>query len=234
MPIKGGAPLQVTTGDNPNFVFDWSPYSDEISFHSFVDGVRTGAIVNTVDLRVARLPSTGLHDRYPVWLENENVVGVHREVAANKLDLYLAKRDENDVWIPGAMVQDDLAPGGRYSVVNDQYVFARHGSVWIWDTNSGESWVLEETQEHNAAYPMWSDDGTTIFFLSTVPSIIPFYGGLHQAYMSIPAIGGSVKMVVDLKGSNKTRYFGDIHRNHVFSTVSEVESDLWVIDLARQ
>ena len=234
MPIAGGAPLQLTTGRAPSFVFDWSPYSDEISFHTFVNGVRASGLVHTAEQKVTILPGSNLHDRYPVWLGDENTLGVHREIGANRLALFLMTRGESGAWESGDMVVEDIRDGSQYSVVRNQLAFARNGTIGIWDIATDESWLLEETREHIAAYPMWSDDGNTIYFLSLEKSSLIGTNRTAIAYMSIPAEGGTVRKVVDFTNSNKTRYFGDVNGNHVYTTRLEVESDLVVIDLERQ
>ena len=49
IPLEGGGALQVTSRSTPDFLYDWSPYSDELAFHTFQDGSRDVGIVSATD-----------------------------------------------------------------------------------------------------------------------------------------------------------------------------------------
>ena len=234
MSLDGGSPLQVTVTETPKFLFDWSPYSDDLSYHSFVGGVRTVGVVSIDDLQSTALPEHPLHDRYAIWLEDENTMGVSREVGPGIMNLIAFRRNAEGKWSEAETILEGISLGARYSQINDQLVFVRDFSIWIWNRDSGESRLLVETVPMLSAYPMWSGDGKQIYFLAYKERSGTNSGVNPDAYYSVSVDGGPVHKVVDLTGANKTGFFGQVSGNKVYSTRIDVESDLWLLDLSEE
>lgn len=226
MPMNGDTPLQVTDRELPDFIYDWSRYSDELSFHTFYDGRRRAGVVSISDQRPDFLPDHELHVRYPFWLEDENTLAFHRQIGPVLHNLQRIRRNAAGEWGAPERIIDQLREGARYSPVRDQIAYAFGNGIYIWDRKSEESHVVVQTESGVPLYPDWSPDGITIYFLFTD-------GAGDKSFRAVSADGGPIWTVVDLRGANKSGFYGRVDETNMYGTVIEMESDIWVLDMSR-
>lgn len=231
VPLSGGTPLQLTSRQEPDYLYDWSPYSDFITFHTFSGGSRNVAIVSVDDQTVEILSDESVHERYPLWLSDENTMAYHRD-APGTLDfvseLVRVRRGPSGEWGTPEVIIDHLNLGAKWSTARNMIVYDNgllsDRAIYTWDPQTEQSRVIPETQGMSASIPMWSRDGNTIYFMA------PF-NEEGQSLWAVPTDGGLPRKIVDLSGVELGVGSPTVDAERIYYTVSEIESDIWVLDL---
>ena len=82
----------------------------------------------------------------------------------------------------------------------------------------------------SAISPRYSRDGSTIYFIG---SFLEPSGEQSQGVWSIPTTGGDAKLVVEIDDPSLYLYFLglSVGPEHLYLSIAEYESDIWVMDL---
>jgi serine/threonine-protein kinase len=231
MPIDGGTPQMIADLPMDAYDPDWSPDGTEVAFGSgisragkpqvWVVPADGGTPVQLTDFpgfdTYADWSPDGLHIAYMsqgpqgtewgVWILSRDTVGGTWSAPTRLIDFYCRQPD----WAPdGASIACQV--GDRNEIVRV--------------SRGGEE--LSRFQMANLARARklkFSDDGSTIYFIGTESDG-------SQGVWSIPTVGGEPAKVVAFDDPELSA-FGTLTagRDRFYLTLSEYESDIWVMDL---
>ncbi len=236
MPLSGGMPFQITSRSEPDFLYDWSPYSDELSFHTFSSGTRDVGIVSEDGLTMQTVADGPDNELWPFWLIDENTMAYHVFGDTDvENQLVLVRRDSSGEWGEREVIIDDLLIGARWSVVRNRVAYFSGEILYLWDPETGESERVADVSEVKeidtvifgaSASLTWSVDGSMIYFKATDAK-------KNQSFWEIATDGGSPRKIVDLTGRVASGASAAVDEHRIYYTFSEIESDIWVLNLAR-
>ena len=226
MPLSGGNPLQVTSGLEPDYLSDWSPYADELAFHRFSEGSRDVYTVSISNLSETLISNDPRHDWWPIWLGDANTLGFWRSTASRgRFEFVVSKRAEDGSWGPPELLVSQLNLEGDWSLVNRRLVYQLDETLYTVDPETGDAQEVDGTRPILARQPIWSKDGETIYFQS------PDNDG-NYTYWSVPGSGGTTQQIMSLDGKKLGRGVEAVDGNYLYFMLLEVESDLWVFELS--
>jgi serine/threonine-protein kinase len=231
--LAGGEPIPLVTGPSDEFAPRWSPDGREVTYYggplwdvfvvSSEGGTptsltnRPGFDLNPVwspdGLRIAfESDRTG---RFEVWLLARERVGAPWGEAAQLTTFGCGIVD----WAPdgSGVLCWELAGNGKIALVS------RSGAVlWRRDLSAAGFTAVGAT--------LFSGDGTSLYLSAS-------HGG-RTGIWSWPLAGGEPRLLVafdDPRDVPRTEVRGalNVHGDHLYLTVAQYESDIWVMDLKR-
>jgi TolB protein len=228
MPLEGGTAQLIA--DLPGDAFEpvWSPDGTEIAFHSSItEGTKSGLFVvpaNGGDPRlIADFPGS---DSDPAWSPDGLHIAFHSQgpQGSDSIRIWIVSRDRvGDAWGDPVRLTDftcfdpDWAPDGE-SLVCDA------GSELVIVSKTGEM-VTRFDPQMNFAAPRFSPDGSEVYFL--VQRGRPAVG-----VSSFPVTGGDATQLVAFDDPSLSVYPAlTVGADHFYLTISEYESDIYVMDL---
>ncbi|GMQ83112.1 MAG: hypothetical protein BMS9Abin05_2593 [Rhodothermia bacterium] len=220
---SGGSPFQVTSGAEPDYIRDWSPYGDELSFHTFVEGSRDVYSVSISDLTETLISDERGHEVYPMWLGDLNTIGFYRDWPLNT-HFVVSERSEAGVWGEADVLVSEIDVVANWSSVTRSLAYNLEETLYTFSPKTGISREIEGTRDLSATDPVWSTDGRTIYFLSQDADGI--FG-----YWSIPSSGGAAEQIVSFDGMQIGNGRAKVDQNNIYFTLAEVESDIWVLEI---
>jgi serine/threonine-protein kinase len=230
VPIEGGEPRRVTTDPGDDFHPDLSPDGREIVFYSTRHGTRDLFLISVdggSETRLTNGPGDEMHPAFsPDGLRIAYMAGGHLSEA-----VYIISRDSvGGEWSTAQQLTGSGGGYPRWSPDGSQVVYhAEQPSRGI-DvvTLDGEIRRLVDGHEvglPSLSVPEWSPDGRSIlFFLGTDRG--------RSALYAVPTAGGPVRPVIHFDDPTKTvGYTFSVSDGKVYLTVSEIESDIYVMDV---
>ncbi|GMQ82041.1 MAG: hypothetical protein BMS9Abin05_1482 [Rhodothermia bacterium] len=236
MPLSGGTAFQVTSRDEPDFLYDWSPYTDELAFHTFREGSRDIGIVSDDGLTYEIVSDEPVHGMWPFWLVDENTIAFHRFAAVEGgFELVRSNRDSSGNWGTPEVIIEELLIGARWSAARNLLAYFSFQNLYLWDPETGQSRTIADVEHKDAfrsvsslgtSVANWSRDGNTIYFRAV-------NNEGNESFWAVSADGGLPRMIVDLTGVETGLGLSAVDDHRIYYTISEIESDIWVLDLAR-
>jgi len=236
MPLSGGPPFQVTSRNEPDYLYDWSPYTDQLAFHTFSEGSRKIGIVSDDGLMMEIVSDEQTQDMWPFWFGDKNAVAYHLFTpVANVYQLVQNRRDSTGNWGDAEVIIENLYIGARWSATRNRIAYFFGQKLYLWDPETRVSRpvaaddftnVYRSVPGNFAAIPIWSRDGNTIYFKASDDRG-------NESFWAIPTDGGVRRKVVDLTGVQTGVGTPAVDDHRIYYTISEIESDIWVLDLAR-
>jgi Tol biopolymer transport system component len=237
LPLEGGGAVPLT--DTPVDEFDprWSPDGREIALTRLAPG--SGGEGRA---EVAVLPAAGgavvvarslLNAAFPVWSPSG------REIALTSLtglaEAWLVSRDSvGGPWHEAVQLTDfgcyprDWAPDGSGvlcgSPLRSELLLVSPAGVVLWryDVATGNHLHWDDPIDADVRY---SRDGSTVYFAAE-------HEDGRSGVWAMPAFGGEARMVIAFDDPAVTvRGFLSVGPDRLYLTVSEYESDIWVMDL---
>ena len=202
IPLEGGSPVRITSGDTEEFLGDWSPDGQWLVFTRRGSEESRGLwLRNPAGVNLFQL--TGEDDVGPVWSPDGDAIAFVRNVDGNR-DIYLLLPEDDDDWrgpvkaeplitSPEADHSPAWAPDGDTLV----YVSNRDGNpeIYMIETDDDNSPLRLTNNEAEDSQPVWSPDGKRIAFVSD----------LH---------GEGEIFVMDADGANQQRLTHNDARDH--------------------
>jgi len=230
MPRKGGESVQLTTGPHDDFAPSWSPDGKSIAFHSSRNGNRDIYVMRADGTAVQQVTSDQAQERYPDWSPDGGSLTFYSDKTRGQ-EVFIVTQ-ERGVWGKPRQVTSSKE-GSRFPRWSPDghslaYIDISKGLAVI--SPNGRDLRLLQPVEHNPAnviYLAWAADSQTIYFKA--PQSV-YRGSLW----SIPFAGGSPKHLVEFDDSRSSpRYEFDSDGKELFFTMTERESDIWLLELRK-
>jgi Tol biopolymer transport system component len=225
MSRRGGTPQQLTTDPSEDFLPSWSPDAKSIAFHSFRNGNRDIYVMNADGTNQQQITSDQAHEFWPDWsLDGQNLTFYSNKTGHN--EVYVVSK-RNAAWRqPQQVTSSKGAQVPRWSPDGRTIAYV--------DVVNGVSVISPTGQARRHLVPMkplypksvaWGNDNQTIYFNA----------GIYQASLwSVPVSGGSPSQLVQFDDShNFARLEFDTDGKDFFFTMTERESDIWVLQLRK-
>jgi Tol biopolymer transport system component/predicted Ser/Thr protein kinase len=224
VPIEGGEPEQLTTDPAEDFLPDFSPDGSEIVFYSFRTGNRDLFVMSADGGSLRQLTRHPGQDRYPGWSPGGTQVTFHSD-RSGRPEVYVVSTEGGE--LAGEEPRQLTSEGGlypRWSPDGRLIAFNQFGNgLFVISPEGGEAHRLVHHQ--NRVFPAWSPDSQTVYYKTRDP---------EGAIWSIPAAGGEPKLLVGIDDPlrTSTRHEFATDGDQLFFTLTEHESDVWVMELA--
>jgi Tol biopolymer transport system component len=220
MPLAGGDPQLVADIAGIEFAPDLSPDGTEIAYYS-PEGVFVSADGGTPE------QLADFDGAWPDWSPEGLAIAFQsqgpQDVGAE--NIWIASRDSISMpWSDPVPLTDfrcvfpDWAPDGASLICDAGAEFARVSR------GGGVLSRLATTPAVEGYAPLFSHDGSRIYFFGTHQD-----GSLGMWW--IPATGGVATKVVAFDDPSLSVFGGAVGPENLYFTISEYESDIWVMDL---
>jgi Tol biopolymer transport system component/tRNA A-37 threonylcarbamoyl transferase component Bud32 len=241
MPAAGGEPRRVTRdpGDELNPAF--SPDAREIAFSSIRNSNQDIYVIEADGSGERRLTSDPISSDYPAF-SPDGLRIAYSNIAPPDLSIGVIHRNSLDApWQAPLRLPIEYgqvprwSPDGTSLVCEDgrpvYFVNQSPGALWIYRLGgavrtvfaggTGDVWVPKQ--------PAWSADGTRIYFRAFEPD------GTEGLY-EISVTGGLARQLVRFDDPSRPVFEGSVVVGNglFYAVVSEMESDVYVMDLVRR
>ena len=234
--LEGNSPSQISFRDEPDFLYDWSPYSDELSFHTFSAGTRDIGTVSVDNLLRTNVATTQENELWPFWLGDENTLAYHVFTETeNVYELIRKRRNERGIWADPEVLADNAYLGATFSPVRNQIAYFSSEGLNLLDPDTGESQLIAAGEilavsgvrsADTALFARWAIDGSRIYFP------VKDANG-NQSFWAVNPDSGKSYKVVDLLDLKTGVSLPAVDEHRIYYTISEIESDIWVLELSR-
>jgi serine/threonine protein kinase/dipeptidyl aminopeptidase/acylaminoacyl peptidase len=230
MPRFGGKPEQLTTDEHDDFLPNYSPDGKYIAFYSFRrEKGRDLFVMNSDGSNQQQITSHEGNEFYPVWSpDGQSLVFMHSPLRGG-LQIYVMSRT-GDGWGPIRQLTN-AEKGAQFPQWSPDaktiaYLDVARGPALISPDGTNARLLLSgEDAKMSAGYFAWDPDGDTLYFKGAPPN-----GG----YWSIRVSGGKPKRLVRFDdGRNVSRPEFASDGKELFFTITERESDVWVLQLEK-
>jgi len=228
-------PRQVSNDSAGAFWVAWSPDGKEIASHRF-RGERRMIVVFDVESGMPTSVTDGRDDeRSPEWSPDGRSLLVLANWATRP-ELRIYTRGANGTWsgpraLPIVIGADTLrtglskwSPDGRWLACG-----CGDGGPVIVPVDGGPARRLPSPFSSTGwAFPQWSADGRTVFHLVEE-------AGQVRAIAAVPVAGGTPRIAVNFDDPTRPwhRFGFRVRGNRFYFTLGDVQSDIWVTELAR-
>jgi len=229
-PLAGGEPRQITRDLADEFSPDLSPDGREIVFHSPKFGSRDLFLVPAAGGQPVRITDDPGQDYHPRFSPDGQQIAFTRRTGANAQHVYVVSRDEpGAVWsAPRQISGASQSWNPRWSPDGVLVYHTCHGTcdLHVWSEEGGGRLLLAGADAGFVAVMEgdWSWDGRLVYFHGRSADG-------EVAIYQMPADGGPVTPLVRYDAANKAPFFYAVADGMLYFTLSELESDIWVMEL---
>lgn len=230
MPVAGGEYEQLTKHPSDDFLPSYSPDGKEIAFYSFRKGNRDIHLMTSDGGSIRQLTDDPAQERYPDWSPDGNQLVFYSDKTGSQ-ELYVISRESKDLeW--GTPRQLTFSGGlyCRWSPDGHLIAYISGNSLQVISPDGGDPKVLVSSEDPTIlavpVFPAWSLDGQTVYYKAHDSEG-------HSSFWSVPAIGGTPQLLVrfDNPSRKSIRPEFDTDGFRFFFTLTESQSDIWVMDL---
>lgn len=230
VPVHGGEPRRLTEDPGDDFHPDFSWDGSEIVFYSTRHGTRDLFLMAADGSNERRLTDSPLEEYHPSLSPDGRTIVYTVTLERQTFQVWVIERDASGGWgEPRVLAENGFY--GRWSPDGER-LSVDTGEILAVLTRDGTSRELFRWRASGLApidvglgWAEWSSDGRSILFLGRDTA-----GTL--ALYRIPAAGGTPRPVVLLDDPTKPPTFGfSLHGNTVYFSVTEYESDVYVMDV---
>ncbi|UCF20288.1 MAG: PD40 domain-containing protein [Gemmatimonadota bacterium] len=232
MPAEGGQPRRLTRDPASDYHPDFSPDGAEIVFYSTRHGSRDVFITSLNEKDPVRLTDSPEQDRHPAFSPDGLRIAFTR-IHRTRSDLYVMSRDRvGGEWSapelltrgPGrGFYYSRWSPDGNYIATYDNPGLR----LWIVSLQGEERLLVDGPAVGLTSifWPEWSADGRQIYAWGSDSTYT-------RILYAIPVEGGELREVIRVDdGTKKVLWPISLRDGKAYITVTEVESDVWVLDL---
>jgi len=226
MPRAGGKVQQLTTDSRDDFLPAWSPDGQSIAFYSFRTGNRDIFVMSADGKDVQQLTNDPAQERYPSWSPDGQSL-IFDSDKGGRPQLFIVSKEGATWGLPRQFTTD----GGvlaKWSP-DGQYIAYLSGGIRIARPSGGATQLIVARQQSFAPeYLAWSSDGQTLLFKARDENN-------RAGFWSVPVHGGPLRHLVRFDDaahpSPRIEFAAD--DKDLFFTMSERDSDIWLLDLRR-
>jgi len=239
IPVQGGAAEQLTAEPWDEFAPSLSPDNALVAYHSFRNGTRDIEVktVTGGSPAVRATDTPDAQESYPRWSPDGSHIAFTDQTSRRTVGLIRREADGRfgPARVLGPGIVTSWSPDGRFV-----YFRPFSPSATSTELEAGESRILEfpvagGMPRSIALDPSWqrsqqlcvSADGRTIYVKAFNPA-----GDV--AIVDVPVAGGPTRVVVTFGDATRPSTRGDFAcgRQHLFFTIDEMESDLFVAEVS--
>ena len=234
----GGEPERLTTDPSDDFFPELSPDGREVSFHSWRTGNRDVFVLPLDGGPVQQVTaSPGVQEVGPKWSVDGRTLAYFEFEGPNDTlargAIWTSTRDEQGNWGPPAR-RVSRGNWPVWSPDGSRLAYAI-GSVanrlFVEPAAGGEPRLVYETGARGPRPEQihWSPDSRTLYFKSHDAS------GTAEIW-ALPADGGTLRRVARFDDPSRPshRFNMAVGPTHIYFTIDERQSDVWVIELAEE
>ena len=226
MPRTGGRADRLTTDSHDDFMPSWSPDGQSIAFYSFRTGNRDIFVMSAEGKDVQQLTNDPSHERYPAWSPDGQSV-VFNSDKGGRPQLFIVSR-EGATWGRPRQFTTEGGVLAKWSP-DGRYIAYLSGGIRIMAPSGGVAKLIVPRQPSFAPeYMAWSSDSQTLYFKARDENN-------RAGFWSVPVSGGPPRHLVrfDDPAHPSPRFEFAADDKEFFFTMSERDSDIWLLDLRR-
>ena len=237
IPVGGGTQEQLTRGLTHEFAPDLSPDGTLLAFHSFRTGSRDLIVMPLDGGPVQQVTATRGQESYPVWAPDGK--SLHFMDQGGSYRGGAVRHGPDGTWvpenpkIPTTFWVQDLSPDGRYFTgiladsVRPEAVGGAVAVVPV-DGSAPPRVYRAGATDGFVQRVQWHPDGGSLVTKQVDEGIATFW--------SIPAGGGPWRMIARLSDPLRlsARWDFAVDRTHLYFTLDDRQSDLWVVDVNKR
>jgi serine/threonine protein kinase len=230
IPVTGGEYEQLTKHHSDDFLPSYSPDKKEIAFYSFRKGNRDIHLMTSDGGSIRQLTDDPAQERYPDWSPDGNQLVFYSDKTGSQ-ELYLISRESKDLeWGTPRQLTFDGGHYCRWSPDGHLIAYISGNSLRVISPEGGDPKVLVSSEDPTIlpvpVFPAWSLDGQTVYYKAHDSEG-------NSSFWSIPAMGGTPQLLVrfDNPSRKSIRPEFDTDGFRFFFTLTENQSDIWVMDL---
>ena len=226
MPRTGGKVEQLTADSHDDFLPAWSPDGQSIAFYSFRTGNRDIFLMSADGENVQQLTNDPAHERYPAWSPDGQTL-IFDSDKGGRPQLFIVSK-EGAAWGQPRQFTTDGGVLAKWSP-DGRYIAYLSGGIRITRSSGGAGKLIVPRQPSFAPeYIAWSSDSQTVIFKARDENN-------RAGFWSVPASGGPLRHLVRFDDaahpSPRIEFAAD--DREFFFTMSERDSDIWLLELRR-
>ncbi len=224
MPAAGGAPVQLTDGPEEDFAPKWSPDGKRIAFmrrEPAKDFLRDVYVMSADGGDQTRISLDRLDDSYPAWASGGTRLTFGQIPTGSMASLL----GSDGRW--SVPVRDTLR--GKWTLDGRYRVFTTGGDLWAQRVGGTPSRLASgKRMGGQIMTTALNPDGTLVYFRLIENT------GVHS-FHSVRLAGGAPKLVLRLDDSARrpSRIIFSASKGHLYFSLTNAESDIWVVELRR-
>ena len=228
IPVSGGEPSQLTDAPGGNYLPEPSPDGREVAFQSQRSGTRDIFVMPAEGGAAQPVRVAPGDDNGPFWSPDGKRLGFFSAGGDLETGTYAVERTESgwsapQPWADGPL----LRPDGRARIAwSPDSIVERSvddgSTTLLWARQSASDPTPRRLRVHR------TPDGTRIYFQGIVGTTSPRFG-IWEVSMG----GGTAREVVRFDDPDRLPLWGGFATNgtHLYFTLDERQSDLWIADL---
>ena len=227
IPREGGQPEQLTTDPSDDFLPAWSRDGHSIAFHSFRNGNRDIYVMSADGTGQQQVTSDPAQERYPQWSPDGRSLTFFSD-KTRRQEIYTVTRENGGWGQPRQLTSSEGAQVPRWSPDGESiaYIDLVKGLSVISPTGRTLRHLVNVRPPFDPKFVAWSGDSKTIYYKA---------GTLRGSFWSVPASGGSPTQLVQFDDArNFARIEFDLLEKELFFTMTQRESDIWILELHSQ
>jgi Tol biopolymer transport system component/serine/threonine protein kinase len=233
MPVSGGEPMQLTTHPSNDYYPALSPDGQEIAFYSLRNGNRDVFVMSADGGSLQQVTQHEADDIEPDWSPDGNQL-VFFSARTGQDELYVvARKDKKSPWESPRQVTTEGGSHAKWSPDGSMIAYVHTGRLQLYSLEESRTRLLFLTEDSTKIpYPLfldWSADSRAVFFKG-------FDSKRNASFWSVPVTGGAPRLLVrfgDPSQRSARSEFTSDGRN-LFFTITENESDIWLLELLRE
>ncbi len=222
-------PRRITTDPADEFAPDFSPDGGEIAFHSPRHGSRDVFVIGADGNNETRLTDDPREEYYPKF-SPDGLQLTFYVVGSGAPQVFLMSRESvGGVWNAPQQLTQGFGSHPNWAPDGTRIVYDMGNAIGVVTLTGEDTQILDGAAADfvGVSKPDWSLDGRSIYF-----SALRTDGS--QGLYSVPPAGGEPRLLVRYDDSAKQVFIWgfSVGDGKVYLTVSEFESDIYVMDLA--
>lgn len=226
MPVAGGEAVQLTRDTTSDFAPRWSPDATRIAFHSrrTMRGKRDVYVMNSDGSSVVQISGDSLDDSYPRWSPDGRTLYFSQATTG----FMQSTLDSAGRWSVPVKWRSS-ATGGKWTSDGRYMIAQARGDLYAESRGGVRRRLVTGAELHGRLVMTATGPDPATAYFRVIDST-----GVH-AFYSIPVTGGRPRLVVRLEETSRlpARVIFSTDGRRLYFTLTEAESDIWVMRLHR-
>ena len=225
MAVAGGEPVQLSRDTADDFAPRWSPDGSQIAFHSrrTSRATRDVYVMRSDGSGVVQISTDSVDDSYPRWAPDG------RTLVFMQASAWMMSRLGTDGRWSAPMKWRARSGGGVWTPNGRYLVLVMRGDLYVEPRGGKPRRIVTASDLHGRISGTAVGSDPTAVYFRLIDS-----AGVHSFY-SVSAAGGTPRLVVRLEETARmpARIIFSTDGRRLYFTLTEAESDIWVMRLRR-